>query len=80
MQESGDLLSGRMHDDEPETTIDHEAEDASVRRSYIALAFVALVVIAGVWLVNSFREHNRTIECFEQGRHDCVPFDSTAKP
>ena len=50
---------------------------ASVRRNYIALAFVAIVVIAGVWLTNSFREHNRTIECLSRGHHDCVPFDPT---
>jgi hypothetical protein len=65
--------------DEPDA-IDQAAEDASVRRSYIALAFVALIVIAGVWLVNSFREHNRTIECFEQGRHDCVPLEKELQP
>ena len=54
-------------------------EDASVRRSYIALAFVAAIVISGVWLVKSFREHNRTIECLEAGHHDCVPLDTSVK-
>jgi len=62
-----------MHAERSE--IDYAAEDASTRRSYIALAFVAILVIAGVVLARSFREHNKTIECFEQGRHDCVPFD-----
>jgi hypothetical protein len=60
--------------DEPDEISQHD-EDASIRRNYIALAFVALLVITGIWLVNSFREHNKIIECYEQGRHDCVPFD-----
>ena len=56
-----------------------DGERASEFRSYVSLAFVALLVAAAVWLVNSFREHNRTIECLEAGHHDCVPFDTTAK-
>ena len=42
-------------------------------------AFVAVVVAAGVWLVSSFREHNRTIECLETGHHNCVPLDTSVK-
>jgi negative regulator of sigma E activity len=57
----------------------HAEDDASARRSYIALAFVAVVVAAGVWLVSSFREHNRTIECLETGHHNCVPLDTSVK-
>ena len=50
-------------------------EDAGVRRNFIALAFVAIIVIVGLWLTTSFREHNRTLECISRGHHDCVPFD-----
>ena len=57
----------------------HADESASAFRSYVALAFVAVLVVMAVWLVNSFREHNRTIECFEAGRPDCVPFDASSK-
>jgi hypothetical protein len=52
---------------------------ANVRRSYMALAFVAVVVVVGVLLARSFREHNRTIECLEAGHHDCVPLDTTER-
>ena len=74
-----------MTDDERDTTPDGssgeplDGDRASEFRSYVALAFVVLLVAAAVWLVNSFREHNRIIECFEAGHHDCVPFDTTAK-
>jgi hypothetical protein len=57
----------------------HAGERASELRSYVALAFAAILVAGAVWLFNSFREHNRTIECLEAGHHDCVPFDPSAK-
>jgi len=53
-----------------------DSEHASEFRSYVALAFVAVLVAAAVWTVNSFRAHNRTIECLEAGHHDCVPLDT----
>jgi negative regulator of sigma E activity len=66
-----------MADDSTDNQRDEES--ASAFRSYVALAFVAVLVAAAVWLVNSFREKNRTIECLEAGHHDCVPFDTSAK-
>ena len=71
------MATVRMADDSPD---DHHGDErASTFRSYVALAFVAVLVAFAVWLVNSFREHNRTIECLEAGHHDCVPFDTTAR-
>lgn len=57
----------------------HDSESASEFRSYVALAFAAVLVAAAIWLVNSFREHNRTIECMEAGHHDCMPLDTADK-
>ena len=61
----------------PEPGPDDDRDD--LRRSYIALAFVAIVVAAGVWLLHSFQAKNRTIECIEAGRHDCVPLDTAVR-
>ncbi len=53
-----------MTNDTPE--LDHDEERASEFRSYVGLALAAVLVIGAVWLVKSFREHNR----FESYR-DC---------
>jgi len=54
-------------------------EDASVRRNYIALAFVAILALVGWWLANSFDEHNRALRCLEEHRRNCVPLDTSVK-
>ena len=66
-----------MADDLPE--FPHHDEDASVTRAYYALAFVAIVVIVGLWLANSFSEHNKAIECLEARKHNCVPLDTSER-
>jgi hypothetical protein len=55
----------------------HDDEDASVTRSYIALAFVALLVLATYWVVDSFRAKNRIIECLAAHHQNCVPLDTS---
>ena len=69
--------SARMSTPTPDEQ--HAADRESEFRSYVALAFVALAVAAGIWLLNSFREHNRIIECLEAGHHDCVELDTAAR-
>ena len=55
-------------------------DDAEVnRRSYVALAFIALLVVASVWLVNKCQENSQLVECMESGHHDCVPLDTSVK-
>jgi len=48
-------------------------------QSFVALAFVAALVVILVLLVNAFRDNNRKIECLESGRRECVPLDTAAK-
>lgn len=66
-------------DNTPIPEIDHDAEDASVRRNFIALAFVAVLAIVGWWLANSLDEHNQALKCLEEHRHNCVPLDTSVK-
>jgi hypothetical protein len=50
-----------------------------VRRSYIALAFAAVLVIVLVWVVKAIKESNRIVACEMSGHHDCVPLDTSAR-
>jgi hypothetical protein len=61
----------------PQDEIDDER--AHVNRSYVALAFAAILVIALVWLVKAIKENNRIVECMTAGHHDCVPLDTSAR-
>jgi hypothetical protein len=58
---------------------EYDDELASVRRSYIALAFAAILVVALVWLVKAMKENNRIVACMAAGHHDCVPLDTSVK-
>ncbi|MFI5233963.1 MAG: hypothetical protein ACHQSE_15830 [Gemmatimonadales bacterium] len=66
-----------MTDDLPDDQTDHEG--ASVARSYVGLAFAAILVVALLWLVKSIKENNRIVECMTTGHHDCVPLDTSVK-
>jgi hypothetical protein len=54
-------------------------EDASVTRAYYTLAFVAIIVIVGWWLADSFSEHNKRLECLAAHRRNCVPLDTSER-
>ncbi|MGH7653136.1 MAG: hypothetical protein ACREN6_00605 [Gemmatimonadaceae bacterium] len=56
---------------------DEELHD--VRRSYVGLAFAAILVIALVWIVNAIKESNRIVACEASGHHDCVPLDTSVR-
>jgi hypothetical protein len=66
-----------MTNDTPEAG--HDEERAGVYQSYVGLLLAAVLVIAAVILVKSFREHNRMIECYETGHHNCAPLDTSAR-
>jgi hypothetical protein len=49
------------------------------RRSYLALAFAAILVAALIWVVKAMRENNRIVECMTSGHHNCVPLDTSVR-
>jgi hypothetical protein len=51
------------------------AERDRARSNLIMLAVAIVVVVAGVWLVNTMVEMRRLQECAESGRHNCAPID-----
>lgn len=57
----------------------YDDEHGGVVRSYVALAFAAILVVALVWLVKAIKENNRIVECMAAGHHDCMPLDTSAR-
>ena len=41
----------------------------------VLLVFLAVVVGAGVWLVNAMIEHRRIDECMARGGRNCTPLE-----
>lgn len=56
-----------------------DEEEHGVRRSYIALAFAAILVVTLVWIVNAIKESNRIVACETSGHHNCVPLDTSVR-
>jgi hypothetical protein len=66
-----------MRDGIPDDQLDHER--ASEIRSYVALAFAAILVVALVWVVKALKESNRIVACETTGHHNCVPLDTAVR-
>ncbi len=58
---------------------DQHDERTRERRSYLALAFAAIFVVALLWIVKAMRENNRIVECMTSGHHNCVPLDTSVR-
>ncbi|HEX5321249.1 MAG TPA: hypothetical protein VFW46_18945 [Stellaceae bacterium] len=54
---------------------DQDHEPDSRRGALIGLAVIALLVIAGYYLVNALREEGKREDCLAAGRHNCAPLD-----
>jgi hypothetical protein len=59
----------------------HRAESERERRiaNIVLLVLVALVVGAGIWLVNALVEHRRIDECLARGGRNCMPLEVPAR-
>ncbi len=66
------------------TSGEHDAEDDDERaiqyRSFVALAWGAVLVVGAVWLVNHIMANNRLLACIESGRSNCVPITVNEPP
>ncbi len=68
--------------DEPHSTKSgDEAEDERDRRitNIFLLVFFALIVGAGIWLVNAMIDQRQMDNCVAQGRRNCAPIDTSTR-
>ncbi|HEY2379524.1 MAG TPA: hypothetical protein VGH98_26315 [Gemmatimonadaceae bacterium] len=52
-------------------------QDESILPSFLALAFVLLLVFLGVWLFTAKQKNQAIQDCFAEHRQDCVPLDTS---
>ena len=69
--------------DEPvqSTKPDDDHEDERDRRitNIFLLVFFALIVGAGIWLVNAMIDQRQMDNCLSQGRRNCAPIDTSTR-
>lgn len=59
--------------DSPPHDNDHDNGDRA--KTLLALAFVALLVLGGLFLVHYLKKQSQLQDCFMQGRTNCAPID-----
>ena len=59
---------------------DEEREDAGRRKSLIALAIIALLVVGGVVLAHELRKTSQLQDCLMTKATNCTQIDDTGQP
>ena len=59
---------------------EHEEERRKQRQNWLALAFVAVLLLAGGWLFLKMLDNARIQNCIESGRRNCMPLELPAAP
>jgi hypothetical protein len=54
---------------------DDDDQDGDRSKTLIALVFVALLVLGGLFLVHYLKKQSQLQDCFMQGRTNCAPID-----
>jgi hypothetical protein len=54
---------------------DNDNDNGDRAKTLLALAFVALLVLGGLFLVNYLKKQSQLQDCFMQGRTNCAPID-----
>jgi hypothetical protein len=54
---------------------DNGDQDGDRPKTLIALVFVALLVLGGLFLVHYLKKQSQLQDCFMQGRTNCAPID-----
>lgn len=61
-----------MNDSPPH---DNDQDNGDRAKTLLALAFVALLVLGGLFLVHYLKKQSQLQDCFMQGRTNCAPID-----
>ena len=60
----------------PDNNEHHEDDDREIQRqNLMAFAFVAVLTLLAIILVDGFRQQVRMQECLEARHRDCIPLD-----
>jgi hypothetical protein len=54
---------------------DDDSDNGDRTKTLLALVFVALLVLGGLFLVHYLKKQSQLQDCFMQGRTNCVPID-----
>ena len=46
------------------------------RQTLVGLVVVALLLVAGWWVMNELQRHRKIDNCIASGRRDCAPLDT----
>jgi hypothetical protein len=54
---------------------DDDSDNGDRAKTLLALVFVALLVLGGLFLVHYLKKQSQLQDCFMQGRTNCAPID-----
>ena len=54
---------------------DEDSDNGDRAKTLLALVFVALLVLGGLFLVHYLKKQSQLEDCFMQGRSNCAPID-----
>ncbi|HZK91839.1 MAG TPA: hypothetical protein VFC56_16985 [Stellaceae bacterium] len=63
------------HDPSERDLSEHDDDGGNRRGALIGLAIAAVLVIAGIYLVNALRNQAKMEDCLMSGRSNCAPID-----
>jgi len=75
---TGGFEDGGNGGDDPRRERDQERRKQ--RQNWLALGFVALLMLAGGWLFLKMLDNARIQNCIESGRRNCIPLDLPPAP
>ena len=63
------------HDPSEHDPSESDDDGGNRRGALIGLAIAALLVVAGIYLVNALRNQGKMEDCLMSGRSNCAPID-----